>query len=66
MDNREVILDIQDLHARFHTHDGTVHAVNGITYQVHAGETLGIVGGKRLREECFHALRDGFAGQTPG
>ncbi|HDD54783.1 MAG TPA: ABC transporter ATP-binding protein [Chloroflexi bacterium] len=44
MDNREVILDIQDLHARFHTQDGVVHAVNGITYQVHAGETLGIVG----------------------
>ena len=44
MDNREVILDIQDLHARFHTQDGVVHAVNGITYKVHAGETLGIVG----------------------
>lgn len=44
MDNREVILDIRDLHARFHTQDGVVHAVNGITYQVHAGETLGIVG----------------------
>ncbi len=44
MDKREVILDIQDLHARFNTQDGVVHAVNGITYQVHAGETLGIVG----------------------
>jgi oligopeptide/dipeptide ABC transporter ATP-binding protein len=44
LDNREVILDIQDLHARFHTQEGIVHAVNGITYQVHAGETLGIVG----------------------
>jgi len=44
LDNREVILDIRDLHARFHTQDGVVHAVNGITYQVHAGETLGIVG----------------------
>ena len=44
MDNREVILDIQDLHARFHTQDGVVHAVNGISYQVHAGETVGIVG----------------------
>ena len=44
MDNREVILDIQDLHARFHTQDGVGHAVNGITYKVHAGETLGIVG----------------------
>jgi oligopeptide/dipeptide ABC transporter ATP-binding protein len=44
LDNREVILDIQDLHARFHTQSGVVHAVNGITYKVHAGETLGIVG----------------------
>jgi oligopeptide/dipeptide ABC transporter ATP-binding protein len=44
LDNREVILDIQDLHARFHTQSGIVHAVNGITYKVHAGETVGIVG----------------------
>ena len=44
MDKQEVILDIQDLHARFHTQDGVVHAVNGITYQVHAGETVGVVG----------------------
>lgn len=44
MDDREVILDIQNLKTRFDTHEGLVHAVNGITYQVHAGETLGIVG----------------------
>ncbi len=44
MDNREVILDIQNLATRFHTQDGVVHAVNGVTYQLHAGETLGIVG----------------------
>jgi oligopeptide/dipeptide ABC transporter ATP-binding protein len=44
LDNREVILDIQDLSTRFHTQDGVVHAVNGISYQLHSGETLGIVG----------------------
>ncbi|MCJ7715512.1 MAG: ATP-binding cassette domain-containing protein, partial [Anaerolineales bacterium] len=44
MDNREVILDIRDLHTRFHTREGVVHAVNGITYKLHAGETLGVVG----------------------
>jgi oligopeptide transport system ATP-binding protein len=44
LDKREVILDIQDLHARFHTQEGVVHAVNGISYIVHAGETVGIVG----------------------
>lgn len=44
MDDREVILDIQNLRTRFDTQEGLVHAVNGITYKVHAGETLGIVG----------------------
>ena len=44
MDDREVILDIQNLRTTFDTHEGVVHAVNGITYKVHAGETLGIVG----------------------
>ena len=44
MEKREVILDIRDLKTRFHTREGVVHAVNGITYQVHSGETLGIVG----------------------
>ncbi len=44
MEDREVILDIQDLRTRFATNEGLVHAVNGISYQLHAGETLGIVG----------------------
>jgi len=44
LDDREVILDIQNLRTRFDTQEGKVHAVNGITYQVRAGETLGIVG----------------------
>jgi oligopeptide transport system ATP-binding protein len=38
------ILDIQNLVTRFHTDDGTVHAVNGISYNLHEGETVGIVG----------------------
>ncbi len=39
-----VILDIENLKTEFHTDEGMVHAVNGITYTVHEGETLGIVG----------------------
>ncbi|MCP4428479.1 MAG: ABC transporter ATP-binding protein [Chloroflexi bacterium] len=42
--DREIILDIQNLRTKFATHDGVVHAVNGVSYQVHAGETLAIVG----------------------
>ena len=38
------ILDIQNLYTEFHTQDGVVHAVNGISYTVGEGETLGIVG----------------------
>lgn len=43
-DQREVILDVRDLWVEFDTQDGVVHAVNGISYQLHKGETLGIVG----------------------
>ncbi len=39
-----IILDVQDLYTTFDTHDGLVHAVNGISFSLREGETLGIVG----------------------
>jgi len=38
------VLEVNDLATRFHTQEGTVHAVNGISFHVAEGETLGIVG----------------------
>jgi oligopeptide/dipeptide ABC transporter ATP-binding protein len=38
------LLTIRDLHTRFHTLDGIVHAVDGVDLEVFQGETLGLVG----------------------
>jgi len=38
------LLRVEDLRVEFPTEDGVVHAVDGITYQVLPGRTLGIVG----------------------
>jgi peptide/nickel transport system ATP-binding protein len=40
----EALLRVEDLRVEFPSEDGVVHAVDGITYQVHRGRTLGIVG----------------------
>ena len=39
-----VLLDVRNLVTRFDTEEGTVHAVNGISYTLAAGESLAIVG----------------------
>ena len=59
----EVILELKDLHTYFTTRRGTVKAVNGVSYQVEAGKTLGIVGesgsGKSVSAMSILGLLDG-------
>ena len=38
------LLSIQDLVVKFRTREGTIHAVNGVTFDLEPGETLGLVG----------------------
>ncbi len=40
----ESVLDVSDLTTRFNTQDGVVHAVNGVSFELRAGEFLGVVG----------------------
>ena len=38
------VLAVEDVQTRFHTQEGTVHAVNGIGFELGEGEVLGVVG----------------------
>ncbi len=39
-----VLMEVKNLVTRFYTQEGTVYAVNDISYQLQEGETLGVVG----------------------
>ena len=57
------LLELNDLHTFFTTKRGTVKAVNGVSYSVDAGKTLGVVGesgsGKSVSAMSILQLLDG-------
>ena len=44
MTSDEPLLEVENLHTQFETREGTVHAVDGVSFTVEEGEIVGIVG----------------------
>ncbi len=60
------LLDVHDLRTYFHTRAGIVRAVDGVSFSIEKGETLGIVGesGSGKSVACYSLLR--LIPQPPG
>jgi oligopeptide transport system ATP-binding protein len=66
----ETLLAVRDLVVRFRTHDGLIHAVNGISFELGRGERLGLVGesgcGKSVTNLAIIRLLPKPAGRIEG
>ncbi|HEV8516693.1 MAG TPA: ABC transporter ATP-binding protein [Candidatus Limnocylindrales bacterium] len=64
------LLAVEDLLVRFRTHEGTVHALNGVSFELAETETLGLVGesgcGKSVTSLAIMRLLPKPAGRIEG
>ena len=60
------LLEVKGMHVHFHTREGTIQAVNGVTYTVHTGETLGVVGESGSGKSVLNYALLGLIPKPPG
>ncbi|MFE7358545.1 ABC transporter ATP-binding protein [Streptomyces sp. NPDC057543] len=67
-DTEPPVLEVRDLHVEFKTREGIVKAVNGVNYDVRAGETLAVLGesgsGKSVTAQAIMGILDSPPGRV--
>ncbi len=63
-DDADLLLRVTDLRTWFFTDAGVVRAVDGVSFTLHRGETLGIVGEIRFGQERSRKVDHEPAGGT--
>ena len=65
-----VLVDVQDLKVQFNLHEGTVHALEGVSFQIQQGRTLGVIGesgsGKSVTAQAIMGIIPSPPGKVTG
>ncbi|WP_313896380.1 ABC transporter ATP-binding protein [Streptomyces sp. YIM 98790] len=69
-ESQQPLLEVRDLRIEFHTRDGIARAINGVSYAVHSGRTLAVLGesgsGKSVTAQAIMGILDIPPGRITG